>query len=67
MNSLEQQITNIESNLKKDIEFTKVEFKRDIANLDIKIDSVEKNLLKEIQDNNAVLLKNLIRGIESYI
>ncbi|UPA18601.1 Bdr family repetitive protein [Borrelia puertoricensis] len=62
MNSLEQQIINVENNLKKDIEFTKVEFKRDIANLDIKIDNIEKNLLKEIQNNNAVLLEKLNTG-----
>ncbi|UPA18722.1 Bdr family repetitive protein [Borrelia puertoricensis] len=59
MNSLEQQIINVESNLKKDIEFTKVEFKRDISNLDIKIDNVEKNLQKDISNIEKNLQKEI--------
>ncbi|UPA15713.1 Bdr family repetitive protein [Borrelia turicatae] len=59
MNSLEQQIINVESNLKKDIEFTKVEFKRDISNLDIKIDNIEKNLQKDITNIEKNLLKEI--------
>ncbi|WP_434757206.1 Bdr family repetitive protein (plasmid) [Borrelia puertoricensis] len=66
MNSLEQQIINVESNLKKDIEFTKVEFKRDISNLDIKIDNVEKNLQKEIT-NLDIKIDNVEKNLQKEI
>ncbi|UPA18536.1 Bdr family repetitive protein [Borrelia puertoricensis] len=46
MNSLEQQIINVEKNLQNDI-----------TNLDIK--NVDKDFLKEVQNNNAVILEKL--------
>ncbi|WP_025407212.1 Bdr family repetitive protein [Borrelia hermsii] len=73
MNSLEQQMINVEQNLKKDIEFIRMEFGNKLENLDTKIDNVEKNLqkdisnlerslLKEIESNNAVLREELKRN-----
>ncbi|WP_434757171.1 Bdr family repetitive protein (plasmid) [Borrelia puertoricensis] len=64
MNSLERQIINVEKNLQKDVErldskIDNVEKKlqKDITNLDIK--NVEKDFLKEVQNNNAVILEKL--------
>ncbi|AHH11621.1 DUF1640 domain-containing protein (plasmid) [Borrelia coriaceae] len=66
INSLEQQIMNVENNLKKDIEFTKIEFRRDISNLDIKIDNVEKNLQKDIS-NLDVKIDNVEKNLQKDI
>ncbi|AHH07902.1 BDR-repeat family protein (plasmid) [Borrelia crocidurae DOU] len=72
MSSLEQQIINLEGNLKKDIDFVKVEFKRDIFDLDVKIDNVKNelnikidNLEKNLQKDISNLERNLLKEIQS--
>ncbi len=67
MNSLEQQIINVEKNFQKDIDSvnTKIDgvektLQKDISSLNLKIDGVEKTLQKDISslDNKIDILKN---------
>ncbi|UPA15219.1 Bdr family repetitive protein [Borrelia turicatae] len=68
MNSLEQQIINVEKNLQKDISNLEKNLQKDISNLDIKIDNIEKNLQKDIINLDIKIdsvERNLLKEIQN--